>query len=196
MTLVLLDTNSYLRLVKRIRPLLGKPFGQKSYILTILKQVEDEVHRSARLQSRFPWFENDEFAKERLAKRVNLGKDEKETVRLVTKFLRQSVLANATDYTVHHRAPPSETDCYMLAFGQVREAIVVTDDLGMHKLADEFDIPVWHGFQLLKKMLSAKLVDKALVEEIYVALEANEDLPAKWRAAKHTEFKKVFGPPR
>ena len=37
MTLVLLDTNTYLRLAKRIRPLLGVKFGQKDYVLTVLK---------------------------------------------------------------------------------------------------------------------------------------------------------------
>ena len=46
MTLVLLDTNAYLRLAKRIKPLLGVRFGQKDYVLTILKDVEHEVHRS------------------------------------------------------------------------------------------------------------------------------------------------------
>jgi len=34
-TPVLLDTNAYLRLAKRVRPLLGVPFGQKRYVLTI-----------------------------------------------------------------------------------------------------------------------------------------------------------------
>ena len=58
MTLVLLDTNAYLRLAKRIKPLLGIRFGQKGYVLTILKDVEDEVHRSARLQEYFPWFDD------------------------------------------------------------------------------------------------------------------------------------------
>ena len=49
MTLVLLDTNTYLRLAKRIRPLLGVKFGQKDYVLTVLKDVEDEVRRSPKL---------------------------------------------------------------------------------------------------------------------------------------------------
>lgn len=49
-TLVLLDTNTYLRLAKRLRPLVGRTFGQKDYKLTILKAVEDEVRRSARLK--------------------------------------------------------------------------------------------------------------------------------------------------
>jgi hypothetical protein len=46
-TLVLLDTNAYLRLAKRVRPLLGVPFGQKQYVVTVLEDVENEVHRSA-----------------------------------------------------------------------------------------------------------------------------------------------------
>ena len=43
MTLALLDTNTYLRLAKRIRPMLGVEFGQRGYVLTVLKQVETEV---------------------------------------------------------------------------------------------------------------------------------------------------------
>ena len=76
MTLVLLDTNAYLRLAKRIKPLLGVEFGQKHYLLTILKDVENEVHRNPRLKFHYPWFDDPSFAKERLAKRFRLSKDE------------------------------------------------------------------------------------------------------------------------
>lgn len=69
----------------------------------------------------------------------------------------------------------------------------MTDDLGMHKLAKDFDIVIWHGHELLRKMLSAKVIDNDLVREIYTALENNDDLPRSWQEAKHTEFKKVFG---
>ena len=41
---VLLDTNTYLRLAKRILPAVGREFGQVPYVLVILKAVEDEVH--------------------------------------------------------------------------------------------------------------------------------------------------------
>lgn len=77
-TLVLLDTNAYLRLAKRIKPLLGKKFGQKEYVLSVLKDVEDEVHRSKRLRFHFPWFDDTELAAERLAKRIRLSRDEKQ----------------------------------------------------------------------------------------------------------------------
>jgi hypothetical protein len=182
LTLVLLDTNAYLRLAKRIRPMLGVTFGQKGYVLAILKQVEDEVHGSSRLRFLYPWFDAPELSNERLAARVR------------TSVLRAHVLGNATAYTSQGRSPPSPTDCFILAFGQIRPAIVATDDLGMHLLAKDFSIPVWHGHELLKKMLSAKLIDNARVRDIYEAVENNSDLPGSWRAAKHTAFKKVFGP--
>ena len=66
----------------------------------------------------------------------------------------------------------------------------------MHTLAKDFEFThsVWHGYELLHKMLSAKKIDKELVREIYDALECNNDLPRTWRDAKHNTFKKVFGP--
>ncbi len=194
MTLALLDTNAYLRLAKRIRPLLGKPFGQKQYVLTILKQIEDEVHKNPRLKFNYPWFTNDDLKAERLAKQIRLSPAEKTQIEAAASVLRAHVLANPHEYTILGRSPPSSTDCHLLAFGQVRPAIVVTDDLGMHKLASDFDIPIWHGHELLKKMLSAKVIDNDQVREIYTALENNNDLTDSWREAKHTEFKKVFGP--
>ncbi len=61
MTLALLDTNTYLRLAKRVRPLLGVEFGQKRYVLTVLRDVEDEVRRSRTLRFKFPWFDKEEL---------------------------------------------------------------------------------------------------------------------------------------
>lgn len=194
MTLVLLDTNAYLRLGKRIRPLLGVEFGQKCYVLTILKDVEEEVHRNSRLRFNYPWFDDEDFASERSAKRVRLSKNEKEQIKAVTSVLRAYVLENANFYTSNRHSPPSYTDCFCLAFGQISPAIVATDDLSMHHLANYFDIAIWHGHELLKKMLSAKLIEKALVQEIYGALELNDDLPKSWCEVKHTEFVKIFGP--
>lgn len=192
MTLVVLDTNSYLRLAKRIKPLLGVKFGQKGYVLTILKDVEDEVYKSNRLVFRFPWFNAEDLQAERLAKRVRLSRTEKNEIHAVKSVLREHVLSHADDFTSFGRSPPSPTDCFILAFGQTRPSIVVTDDLGMHLLAEEFGLDIWHGYQLLKKMLSAKVIDNELVRNIYEALELNNDLPKSWAVAKHKEFKKLF----
>lgn len=193
MTLVLLDTNTYLRLAKRVRPAVGVKFGQKGYVLTILKAVEDEVHRSPRLRHRYPWFDDAEFANERMAKQVRLSADEKNSIQAVQSVLHASVLEDADRFTSGGRSPPGPTDCWLLAFGQVRPAIVVTDDLGMHTLAEVFGIKVWHGYELLDKLRSAKEVDAELIREIYDALERNGDLTATWLKAKHGTFAKIFG---
>ncbi len=196
MTLVLLDTNTYLRLAKRIRPLLGVKFGQKNYVLTVLKDVEDEVRRSRKLLSKFPWFDGEEFGQERDAARIRLSADEGIALDNAQSVLRGHVLLEVDRYTSAGRAPPSDTDCRVLAFGQVRQAVVVTDDLGMHQLARDFELDpvVWYGWQLLSKMRAAKLIDNERIRDIYQALERNGDLTSAWLHAKHTEFERLFGP--
>ena len=88
MTLVLLDTNTYLRLAKRIRPLLGRKFGQKDYVLTVLSDVEKEVRSNRTLRDRFPWFDDEDFGSERDATQVRLKPDEKSTLANAQSILR------------------------------------------------------------------------------------------------------------
>ena len=191
-TQVLLDTNIYLRLAKRIRPAVGLEFGQVPYVLVILKAVEDEVHRNARLRFSNPWFDEPEFANERLAKQTRLSTAEKQELKLVQDVLLGTVQLDIGKYTTG-RSPPGATDCWLLAYGQVKNAVVVTDDLGMHTLASDFGLKVWHGFELLAKLRTAKAVDNDLIREIYDALEGNGDLTPTWRSAKHKEFSRIFG---
>jgi hypothetical protein len=193
-TEVLLDTNTYLRLAKRIRPAVGRQFGQVPYVLVILKVVEDEVHQSSKLRFNNPWFDKPEFAQERLAKQVRLSAADKAQIELVKGVLLGIVQLDLEKYTSHKRSPPGRADCWLLAYGQVKDAIVATDDLGMHTLAAEAGLKVWHGYELLAKLKTAKVVDNDKVREIYEALEANGDLTATWRQAKHEQFARIFGP--
>ena len=192
-TEVLLDTNTYLRLAKRIRPVVGRQFGQVPYVVVILKAVEDEVHRSPRLKFHNPWFDEPEFAQERLAKQKRLSADDKSAMTLVQDVLLGMVQMEVDKYTSHGRHPPGPTDCWLLAYAQVKNAVVVTDDLGMHTLASEAGLKVWHGFELLAKLKTARVVDNELIREIYDALERNGDMTETWRQAKHREFARIFG---
>ena len=192
-TLVLLDTNAYLRLAKRVRPFVGRQFGQKPYVITILKAVEDEVHAGARLKFQYPWFDNDEFASERLAKVMRLSAPDRKNMAIAQGVLHGMAQADLAKYTTEGRSPPGMTDCWVLAFGHVKQAIVVTDDLGMHALANDFGITVWHVCELLDKLRSAKVVSRELIIEIYEALEVNRDLTNTWLEAKHTTFARIFG---
>lgn len=116
-TLVLLDTNAYLRLAKRIRPLLGVPFGQKGYVLTTLADVEDEVRASGRLRYRFPWFDADPaLAQEHLAKRMRLSSEEREQIDSIARFLHDWVPQGVARYLAGGGSPPGATDCRVVAF--------------------------------------------------------------------------------
>jgi hypothetical protein len=169
-------------------------FGQVPRVLTILKVTEDEVHRNPHLQFRNPWFDQTEHAQERIAKQVRLTASEKAQVEAAQSVLLGWARMDLDRFTSYGRSPPGEADCWLLAFGQVRPAVVVTDDLGMHELVKDFpDIKVWHGYELLAKLRSAKVVNDAVIRDIYEALEANGDLTKTWREAKHKAFTKIFG---
>lgn len=60
---ILVDTNAYLRLAQSLHPLLGHPFGEKSYCLRVLPELEKEYLKNPRLRSSFSWFEEAEYAK-------------------------------------------------------------------------------------------------------------------------------------
>jgi len=143
--------------------------------------------RSARLRFLNPWFEEPEFVQERLAKQTRLSAAEKQDLKLVQDLLLGTVQLDIGKYTTG-RSPPGATDCWLLAYGQVKSAIVVTDDLGMHTLAADAGLKVWHGFELLAKLRTAKIVDNDLVREIYDALERNGDMTETWHQAKHTDL--------
>lgn len=61
---ILVDTNTYLRLAKTIKPLLFMPFGVNEYCLYILPELNKELGNRT-LQSKFPWVEEQEFSENR-----------------------------------------------------------------------------------------------------------------------------------
>lgn len=61
---ILVDTNAYLRLAKTIRPLLFVPFGDNDYCLYILPELNEEL-AGRKLQSKFPWVDEEEFTENR-----------------------------------------------------------------------------------------------------------------------------------
>ncbi|MBS7777267.1 hypothetical protein [Acidovorax sp. CCYZU-2555] len=136
---------------------------------------------------------NPSFSQERLAKQKKLTSEDKAAMLLVQSVLLGMVQMEVDKYTSNGRQPPGATDCWLLAYAQVKNAVVVTDDLGMHTLAAEAGLKVWHGFELLAKLKTARVVTNDLVREIYDALERNGDLTQTWLQAKRREFVRIFG---
>lgn len=95
-TTILLDTNAYLRLAKRIQPLLGTKFNPaKDYALVVLREVADEVHRQPRLVRLYPWFDGPKYKEERKNHGARLTKGQKSEATENKKFLLSHVARNA-----------------------------------------------------------------------------------------------------
>lgn len=190
MNIVILDTNAYLRLAKRIQPFLGFEIGQKKYVLKVLPAVEQEVTRNPRLAEKFPWFESENYVVERQTHKIRFLKSQRESWTAASSVLRAYVARNSKEF----KNPPSNVDCDVLACGQedVLGALIVTDDESMLKLGKLFDIACISSNQLLKIMLSAKIIDKAKVREIFEALYRNGDMPQRWLDEAKQLFQTVF----
>lgn len=191
--LVLLDTCVYLRLAKRIRPFLGLKFGHHDYVLAVLPAVENEVLKNPTLKYHNPWFTEGAFESERIAHAVRLSKQEKIDLSNIKSVFTGHVHTKLSEFMIGGRSPPGAVDCEVLGFAYLRQAIVVTDDLGLHLLAADFKLAIWHGYELLHKLFAAKIVTSDLIRDIYDAMERNQDITATWMNAKHITFKKVFG---
>lgn len=167
----------------------------KQYVLLVLPEVEDEVRRQRRLKELYPWFDEAALVKERGANMPKLSRAEQQKIKHGRKFLLDYVGRNTARFVVKQRSPPGETDCQVLAVAMEKAWCVATDDESIHLLGKEFEVRCFYGFDVLHKLLSASMLTKETIIEIFEALEGNNDLPARWVESKETLFKKVFATP-
>ncbi len=63
----------------------------------------------------------------------------------------------------------------------------------MNELVNDFpDIKVWHGYELLARLRTVKVVNDTLMRDVFEAPEVNGDLTKTWREAKNKAFTKMF----
>lgn len=177
---ILIDTNTYIRLAKSIHPLLDTPFGDEDYCLYVLKELDYEFSRSARLQTQYSWVGEHEFQTNR-KKRLTLSKKNKREIELTLDFLHQ--------HKIENRLSVSEVDILYLAYGYVLDIYTVSDDTDMLELADVFNIKTMKTQELLYLMLECDHVDMEKVRQITAYWEYISDKPANFRQ----DYIDIFG---
>ena len=83
----------------------------------------------------------------------------------------------------------SPIDIKCLACGYVLKIPVVTDDMEMRSLADEFEVATLTSLGLLKRMLEQGYRKPKQIEDIMRYWNLIDDLPPGWRG----EYKELFG---
>jgi len=178
-TKILIDTNTYLRLAQSIHPLLGKPFGREKYTLYIHKEIEVELKRSSRLQTRFYWIEQEQYVNNR-KKRLVISKQKQTEIEKTYEHIWQ----HQKDFGLSL----SREDIYCIATALELSVKLVTDDQDMIKACKEFEVTVLSTLQLLKLMFVSELVDNAVVKQIIDYWKYENDLPANFKK----EIKSLF----
>jgi hypothetical protein len=165
-----------------VHPLLCVEFGPDNHCLYVLKELDDEVSRSRRLKTKFPWTFEGDYRRNRSA-RINVSRTQLSAIAQAEEFL--------WDHVVNDLPGPSPTDCKALAYGFVLGIPVVTDDHDMIELATVFDIRVMTTLQLLNLMQTCGHVTLAMVRGIVRFWTHEKDLPAGCRE----HYETVFGEP-
>ena len=176
---ILLDSSSYLRLAQTIRPLLHVEFGDACHCLYVIRELQQEFDRSPRLQTKFHWVNEPEYAENRRRSITIPRKAAKEiavTISVIEGEARQRDLG------------VSPVDARALATASVLEVPLATDDGSILELADAFCIETMKTLELLRLMVDC---GHATMEQVIAAA-------GYWRYAKDLpkdydkDFRRLF----
>lgn len=176
---ILVDTNSYLRLAKTIRPLLFQPFGEKGYCLYILPELNEELE-GRRLQSKFPWVEDEEYLENR-KHFPNIGRKQKKSIKHNFEFV--------WDYVQTEFPGPSRIDVWYIAYALELSVPIVTDDQDMAELAKTFDTQVLSTLELLKIMFDSGHTSLATINGLCDYWRYISDMPSNFQS----DYQRFFG---
>ncbi|WP_137279320.1 DNA-binding protein [Pseudomonas rhizoryzae] len=176
---ILIDTNSYLRLAREIRPFLCVEFGSACYCLYALAQLGEEILASHRLRNKFAWSLENEHIIER-QRTVSLSRKERKDIQQAFDFI--------WDYVETDLPGPSKVDANYLAHSYVLKIPVVTDDRDMLELAASFGIEAHKSLDLLALMHSCEHISLGKIYSIIHLWIYNKDTPADM----HSDFPRIF----
>jgi hypothetical protein len=177
---ILLDTSCYLRLAVSIHPLLFQPFGDAEYCLYCLPELDEELMRSPRLQSKFYWALGHEH-KENRKNHLSIGKRERKEINRAYEFI--------WDYVQTDQRGVSRVDVLALAHGYALQIPVATDDKSMTETGAAFDIEILRSLDLLRLMRDADHITLQKVREIVAYWRYWKDVPSNLT----DEYAAIFG---
>jgi hypothetical protein len=158
------------------------PFGTSDrYQIRILGGTGHEYYYQPRLRSRFSWADKDEHRRERRTGQLILRAEEKAAIGEKVPFLRSAV--------EELKLGCSLFDVQCLATAMTLGIRLVTDDLDLVALAEEYGHDTMSTLELLRLMLDEQRIDIAGIQGTVVMWDYLDDCPARFE----TEFCRLFG---
>lgn len=185
LTRIILDSTCYFRLAQNIHPLLGVSFGKSEFTLYAHAGLAAEFEKEPRLQTKFDWFRERQYAENRT---WSLNFSRKQAKEIETNFEFMWAEAQTAFPSV------SPTDVRLLATAAVLECRMVTDDQELYRMAEMYGVHVTSSLELMRLMLDENHIDMAKIELVVAQWEYDGDKPANFRA----KYIELFGrtPPK
>lgn len=177
---ILLDSNSYFRLAKSIHPLLGNKFGRNKHCLYVLPHLDREFSVNQRLNTKFWWVNETQYKNNRQTRLVITDK-EKKRIEMTVEIL--------LDHKRQNKLEISNVDIICLSYGKILNIPVITDDVKMREVADEFGVLNNKTLELMLLMYECQHVTIKKIQEIVAYWKHINDKPSGFR----DDFEKLFG---
>lgn len=128
---LLIDSNSYFRLARVIKPFLGVGFGEPPYAIYVISQLDEEFSKSQRLINKFSWVDEAEYRTNRTGNCLGLG---------IGKFEMTQTVNFMKDHKYHRGLGVSKVDIIVLAVAYLLEIAIISDDIDIQEMAKDFDM--------------------------------------------------------
>ena len=177
---VILDSCSYFRLAQAIHPLLKTKMGP--HVLGVVKDLDEEYARNKTLKHKFYWVAEEEYSTNR-KRCFSISKKMLSKIHEIYKFI--------DDLDLMQGIGLSRVDMKVLAYAKAMDIPVVSDDMDMLGVAEEFEIHTIKTLHLLKDLLDEGFVDMSEIRSIVSFWIYNKDTPASYKS----DYKILFREP-
>lgn len=195
MSVILIDTTSYLKLSLGLHPILGRRVGVPPRECKVLSEVDREYQAKASLASTFYWLLEPRYVANRADNQLTAMSVGLSEVREWREHVASWAMLSRKAYKERSLTPPSPADALVVAYGialsektGVRSA-VVSDDGGVRYTVSELGYSdALSGWELVKLFHSAGLVTTDEVKAIYGHLQHLKELPYDWKSNSIAAF--------
>jgi len=195
MSIILIDTTSYLKLSLGLHPLLGRPVGVPPRECKVLSEVDREFQAKASLASTFYWLLESDYVVNRAENQLTALSVGLSEVREWREHVSSWAALSRKAYKERALTPPSPADSLVVAYAIAlsektgARSAVVSDDGGVRFTVSELGYSdALSGWELIQLFCTAGLVTTDEVKRIYGHLQHLKELPHDWKANSMAAF--------
>lgn len=180
MARLLCDSNSYFRLARYVIPFLGQPYGDPPFSIYVIKELDVEFAKSARLVNKFYWVNDSPHIENRAENSIS-GEAGAYELRETVKFMKS--------HKYERGLGVSKVDITVLATAYVLGVTIISDDIDVQEMAADYEMTeCMSSLEVVEWLYAEQVLSMAQVKTIVQTWRYEKDLPMKEQAFVETFF--------